>query len=172
MRGVRKQLTLALIAMAAYGIVIGAGQQLPAGGRYTPSQATAGRTAYQTNCASCHGADLSGQASTPPITGSGFLSTWGRRTVADLFSFLKSSMPPSTVGSLSDLEYLNIVAFMLQTNGAPAGDQPLTATSTGAINVGGPAVAAAQAGGAGAASAEAGGGADAAPARPGLTGTG
>lgn len=47
-------------------------------------------------------------------------------------------MPPSTVGSLTDAEYLNIVAFMLQTNGAPAGDQPLVATSAIAISAGAP----------------------------------
>ena len=78
MRGIRRQLTLALIAIAAYGIVIGAGQQRPAGGPYTVSQATAGRTVYQANCATCHGADLRGQASAPPIAGPGFLGTWGR----------------------------------------------------------------------------------------------
>ena len=51
-----------ILAMAAAvcGVVILFAQQRPAG-PYTQEQAAAGRAIYQTSCASCHSADLSGR---------------------------------------------------------------------------------------------------------------
>ncbi len=42
-------------------------------GPFTSDQATAGRAAYQTNCAACHGADLNG---VPPLAGAAFMGSW------------------------------------------------------------------------------------------------
>lgn len=55
------------------------------------------------------------------------MTLWGNRTGRDLFAFVKGSMPPLNAGSLSDADYLNVIAFLLQANGAVAGDRPLTA---------------------------------------------
>ena len=59
---------------------------------------------------------------------------WGRRTVRDLLSFTQAAMPPGSVGSLPEETYLDIVAFILQSNGAPAGRESLTAMTDVAIN--------------------------------------
>ncbi len=102
-------------------------------GVYTAAQATAGRAAYQANCASCHGADLSGLNSASALAGGLFLSSWGDRTPGELVSFLEGAMPPGNPGSLGEQAYVNVAAFILDFNGAHAGNQPLTAASKVAI---------------------------------------
>src|SRR6202522_1873944 len=118
-----------MIALACYSI--GAAQQNPAA--YTAAQATAGRATYQANCASCHGADLSGQNSASALAGGLFLSSWGDRTPSDLIAFLEGAMPPGNPGSLGEQAYVNVTAFILDFNGARAGNQPLTAANKVAI---------------------------------------
>ena len=90
-------------------------------GPYTAAQATAGRAAYQANCAGCHGADLSGQNNASALAGGLFMSSWGDRTPADLVSFLEGAMPPSSPGSLGAQTYVNVTAFILDSNGARPG---------------------------------------------------
>jgi len=136
MRGFRNPLLLALSALALSGLsglVILAGQQAPAAGAYTAAQAAAGRTVYQAQCSSCHQPDLKGQGDAAPLAGSEFMGAWGRRSPRELFTFLQLTMPPTSPGGLSQDEYVNIVAFVLQSNGAPAGNRPLTAATEGAI---------------------------------------
>ena len=99
------------------------------GGPYTQAQAQAGRAVYQSDCAGCHGENLAGQNSASALAGGLFLSSWGDRTTADLVSFLEGAMPPSNPGSLGEQAYVNVTAFILDYNGAHAGNQPLTAAS-------------------------------------------
>ena len=73
------RMTLAMAA-AACGVAIllaqlSFAQQRPAG-PYTQEQAAAGRAIYQTNCASCHSADLSGKEG-PQLAGANFLRPVG-----------------------------------------------------------------------------------------------
>jgi len=57
--------------LARISIVLGACSavfaQLPAG-PFTAAQSTAGATSYQTNCSSCHAADLGGRNEAPPVS--------------------------------------------------------------------------------------------------------
>ena len=96
-------------------------------------QADAGRTAYQTNCAGCHAADLSGIGNALPLSGLPFTGSWGNRTVGDLVGFMEGAMPPTNPGALGEQNYLNITAFILQSNGARPGTQALAGNSTVAI---------------------------------------
>ncbi len=102
-------------------------------GPYTAAQAAAGRAAFQANCAGCHGADLAGQNNASALAGSLFMSSWGDRTTADLVSFMEGAMPPSNPGSLGEQAYVNVVAYILDFNGARPGDQSLTAGAKVAI---------------------------------------
>jgi len=61
------------------------------------------------------------------------MSSWGDRTPADLVSFLEGAMPPSNPGSLGELTYVNVTAFILDSNGARPGNDPLTAATKIAI---------------------------------------
>src|SRR3954471_25055491 len=108
-----------------------AGQQ--ASGTYTAAQAAAGRTTYQAQCASCHLPDLKGSGDAAPLAGSEFIGAWGRRSPRELLSFMQLTMPPTRPGALSQEEYVNLAAFVLQQNGAVAGAQPLTSTVDTAI---------------------------------------
>src|SRR4030095_13683443 len=96
----------------------------------TAEQANAGRAAFQTNCAGCHGADLMGY---PPLAGSAFVGSWGTRTTRDLFGLVQNTMPTDRPGALPADTYVNIVAFILQSNGRTPGNQPLTPTTNALI---------------------------------------
>jgi PQQ-dependent dehydrogenase (methanol/ethanol family) len=112
------------------GVVVLFAQQRPAG-PYTANQATAGRAAYQVNCASCHAADLSGREG-PQLAGSNFFARWGDRSPVALINFMQSTMPPGGA-SLPEETYINLAAFILDANSARPGDRPLTADSSAPI---------------------------------------
>src|SRR3954464_2279772 len=95
---------------ALCGVAILFAQQRPAG-PYTAEQVAAGRAAFQTNCASCYAANLSG-AEGPELAGSNFLSQWGDRTTGALINFMQSTMPPGGA-ALPGETYVNIGAFIL-----------------------------------------------------------
>ena len=98
-------------------------------GPYTAAQASAGRTAYQTSCAGCHAADLSGREG-PQLAGSTFLMQWGDRTAGELIGFMRATMPPGAGGSLADQIYVNLAAYILDANSARPGERALPAEST------------------------------------------
>ncbi len=121
------------LVAAAGSVMIVAGQQATPAGPYTAAQATAGRAVYQASCASCHGPDLGGLSNAAPLAGGLFMGSWGDRTPADLVAFMQGAMPPGNPGSLGEAAYLNVTAFILDSNGARAGNQPLTAATRVAI---------------------------------------
>src|SRR6266446_7190742 len=119
----RKHLVLVLMC-----VMIVAAQQRPAG-TYTAEQAAAGRTTYQASCAGCHLPDLRGQNEAPQLAGANFMTQWGAKTARELVAFMQMAMPPENPGSLGQPAYVNLAAYLLEANGAPAGNQPLTATA-------------------------------------------
>src|ERR1700690_4071874 len=84
----------------------GRGTQSSAG-PYTSQQASAGRVAYQVNCAACHAPDLSGREG-PQLAGGTFMNQWGDKTAGDLIGFMRATMPPGEAGSLTDPTYVNV----------------------------------------------------------------
>jgi alcohol dehydrogenase (cytochrome c) len=124
----KKTLVLVSLFAALYGVLQLFGQQGTAG-PFTAQQADAGRAAYQQNCSGCHAADLSGIGNALPLSGLPFTGSWGNRTVGDLVGFMEGAMPPNNPGGLGEQNYLNITAFILQSNGARAGNQALTGNS-------------------------------------------
>ena len=104
----------------------------PSPARYLASQARAGEAAYRDVCASCHRRDLSGGLDTPELAGPSFRSMWGGRPVRELLGYVEAAMPPA--GRRPDEATLAaIVAYILQRNGAGAGDAALSAASAGVI---------------------------------------
>ena len=114
------------------GAAFAAGQ--PAGdGVHTARQAENGRAVYVRSCAICHRTDLRGNFEAPPLAGASFLSFWGDRTPQALVERIRTTMPPDRPGRLREQDYLDIVAYLLQANGAPAGDRALTAATVATI---------------------------------------
>jgi len=128
-----KTLLLVASAFITSSLVLIAGQQ-PRPGAYAAAQAAAGRTTYQAQCASCHLPDLKGSGDAAPLAGPEFMSAWGQRSPRELLSFMQLTMPPTRPGALSQEEYVNLAAFVLQQNGAAAGAQALAPTVDAAIN--------------------------------------
>ena len=91
---------------------------------YTLAQAAAGEAAYQQQCAACHGDNLEGFELAPSLSGNFFTRRWGGKAVSELAAELRR-MPPEQVEGLDDRVYSNILAYLLQQNGAEAGDNPL-----------------------------------------------
>ena len=127
----------ALIAMGgstlgwnvAPGVVTAAqppGAEPATDGGFTAEQAAAGWSVYARECGECHGLALDG-AEAPALRGVDFLNGWAGRTTDELFEYVRDGMPPGLGGSLGDPIYLDLVAYLLDANGARPGDAPLTA---------------------------------------------
>jgi mono/diheme cytochrome c family protein len=95
---------------------------------YTAAQAAKGAKAYQTTCAGCHGANLQGGMG-PALVGKPFWLSYGGKKVSTLWSAVHTTMPMTAPGSVSAKNSINIMAFLLQKNGVPAGNTPLNDTA-------------------------------------------
>lgn len=122
----RVVLTADAVGLAAAVQTPDAAARQPAPAVITVAQATAGRDAYQARCASCHLPDLGGRNEASPLAGLAFMSAWRGRTTAELYDYIRTSMPPGGATLGAD-EYLSITAFILRSNGAATGATPLAA---------------------------------------------
>ena len=100
-------------------------------GVFTAEQARRGQAAYTGPCDRCHGYKLDGASDdpdmlpAPPVAGAKFLRKWNSRTLAELFEYVRITMPANNPGYLSDAEVADIVAYMLSVSGMPSGDDAL-----------------------------------------------
>ena len=56
---------------------LGGQQPQPSGPVYTAAQAQAGQSAYEQQCAGCHGTDFRGSGDAPAVVGPDFRAKWG-----------------------------------------------------------------------------------------------
>lgn len=96
---------------------------------YTEGQAKAGADVFAQNCALCHGADLKGGAA-PALVGQGFAPEGGGIALGGVFTMVAQQMPQNAPGSLSQTQYEDVMAYILQANGYPAGATPLAYKAT------------------------------------------
>ena len=87
---------------------------------FTSAQVERGRELFAAMCGECH--------SLGEFRGQTFQFTWRRRTAWDFFRAVSTTMPESAPGSLSDEEYVQIVAMVLSMNGFTPGSEDLEAT--------------------------------------------
>jgi mono/diheme cytochrome c family protein len=116
---------LALVALLACAVALRA-QDTPRiwQGVYTTAQAERGKAVFSTACIRCHGADLAGTTA-PALKGDRFQSSWGGGMIESLFGKIRDTMPPNFGTILDDKAKLDIVSYILQTNGFPAGTAEL-----------------------------------------------
>lgn len=133
----RTKLSLALAAGAVIAGALGLGgraeAQGPAAGKtvlsgvYSVEQATRGKTLYKDNCAECHeeGAAFDG----PDLIGPGFIDRWREDSLDTVYTYIRTSMPEDEPGKLDEKVYLDVLAYLLNASGLPAGTQELTAAA-------------------------------------------
>jgi mono/diheme cytochrome c family protein len=93
-------------------------------GVYTSAQAERGAGRYRQQCVMCHGAVLEGNGEAPPLTGR-FIPDWAGTSLAELFEKVQATMPLFAPGTLSASGTADLLAFILQANGFPAGPKDL-----------------------------------------------
>jgi len=116
-------LTLAILLLAAPAAPMQTNKTVW-DGTYTSAQATRGQAAYTMNCSGCHGDDLAGRNAAKPLKGVEFMERWREYDLEPVFTIIKNYMPPRTE-RLSDNMYLDILSYILQVNGFPAGTDEL-----------------------------------------------
>jgi mono/diheme cytochrome c family protein len=112
-------LTVAVFVLAAGQRARGQNRQIWSG-VYASEQAEQGKRLFESNCATCHRSDLSGDRG-PALTGDRFFTSWQSGSVNRLYSKIKETMPPNrgSVGLTED-NFLSIVAYILESNAFPA----------------------------------------------------
>jgi S-disulfanyl-L-cysteine oxidoreductase SoxD len=111
-----------LFAVAAPDMAYAAGPDA-SGISYSADQAQQGKAVFGRRCVSCHGDDMTGGVGGgPPLTGDYFFGLWGEQPLSAVYSFIKSAMPEDNPGSLSNTQVTQVLAYILQFNGFPAGD--------------------------------------------------
>lgn len=122
------RLIACLAALATASTSTAAAQKLEGPGFYLQTQAASGAEVYRRQCSACHGRDLMGPAA-PPLAGPGFVRAWSREqlTLDELHYIISSTMPPEARGQLPPSDYVDVLAYILQQNGYPAGTRALTA---------------------------------------------
>ena len=93
-------------------------------GVYTDNQALRGNIIYTENCIDCHGAALQGVEMSPALTGFTFNSNWNGQTLKVIQERI-NTMPPTTPGSLTSSQTLDVIAYILSEGNFPAGNVEL-----------------------------------------------
>ena len=88
-------------------------------GVYSTIQAERGRTVFTAHCARCHGTNRS-------LSDEVFMLHWEGHTLARLFRKIKETMPPGSGTGPTDSEKLDTLAYILQQNRFPEGEQDLS----------------------------------------------
>lgn len=90
---------------------------------FTEAQAGRGEELYGRHCAECHGSGLDGDAAAeiPALVGDSFMQRWSGRNMDDVLTRMQRAMPPAAPGSLARTQYADLAAYLLKSNGFPAG---------------------------------------------------
>lgn len=99
-------------------------------GVYMTAQASRGKLVYEERCAECHN---TGEA--PVLFGSGFMRRWFEESLDSVFTKMRTTMPLNGPGSLPEGSYLDVLSFVLQESGFPAGMEELTASPGRLANI-------------------------------------
>ena len=90
-------------------------------GVFSKAQAKAGEDMFEEHCGTCHETDYF----------EGVFKAWSGEPLADRFDVMAATMPQSNPGSLLNAEYVGILAYILDENDYPRGDEALSEYARG-----------------------------------------
>jgi mono/diheme cytochrome c family protein len=96
-------------------------------GAYTSAQAERGLTVFKQVCSECH--------EPQDFTNADFHGEWNGRSLFDLYENVRTTMPDETPGTLTQQQYEDVLAYMLQLNKAPTGASEFRADSASAKTI-------------------------------------
>jgi len=102
-----------------------------ADGAARQEQVSAGQEVYSNQCASCHGENLEGVSA--PALNSATLFEFS--DAAALYDYISQEMPLGAPGSLSETEYRQVEAYVLDQNGLLPSGGPLTPENAAEIEL-------------------------------------
>ena len=100
-------------------------------GIYTSAQAARGATVFDAHCASCH----RDGGTAPVLAGERFTNSFADTTLLAVFTTIQTTMPRQAPGSLTEKEYVDVVAHLLKLNGYADGMTELAYAGLGDIKV-------------------------------------
>jgi mono/diheme cytochrome c family protein len=89
-------------------------------GVFTMDQAARGKVVYQERCARCHS-----RGAAPLLVGEAFLRRWFEDPLAEPFAKILNTMPENAPGTLPEAAVADVLSFLLESSGYPAGAQEL-----------------------------------------------
>ncbi len=122
-----------LAPLVAFVFGLAAARAQPAGAQdhALPSaaakQVELGEQWFRAACAECHA--IGG------LSNADFRLKWSGRSAFELIESIRSTMPESAPGSLTQGTYIAVVAYLMRTNGMPVGTTALPADSAGLATV-------------------------------------
>ncbi|MBA3884555.1 MAG: cytochrome c [Acidobacteria bacterium] len=104
-------------------------------GLYTQAQADGAKALYNKVCVDCHPFTVAAKKKPKdlPLGEDPFFEEWEGRSVRELISIIALTMPNDGSAVISDQEATDLVAYILQQNGFPAGSAPLDKSAAAAI---------------------------------------
>lgn len=99
-------------------------------GVYSEEQAERGGTLFEEACMVCHQPE--------EFAAGGYMSGWDGMSANDLVEYIRATMPEDNPGRLKRQEYIDIVAFLFQQNGLPAGESEMERENLKDIQIEGP----------------------------------
>jgi cytochrome c len=102
---------------------------------YTKAQADGAKALYNKVCVDCHPFTVAAKKKPQdlPLGEDPFFEEWEGRRVRELISLIALTMPNDGSAVISDQEATDLVAYILQQNGFPAGSAPLDKSAAAAI---------------------------------------
>ena len=91
-------------------------------GVFTTEQAERGASTYNLYCSACHGPSPA-------------LQRFEGQPLSEVHTFIRTMMPDGSPGTLSGQEYSDVLSYLLQYAGMPAGDAELPTLSRGMTDI-------------------------------------
>jgi mono/diheme cytochrome c family protein len=119
---------IAALAFSAASAHVAPVQKTTNDGVYTKAQADGAKKQYDTICASCHAFTVAAKKKPKdlPLGDEPFFEAWSGRTLSEMITLIALTMPNDGSATVTDAEAADLVAYILQQNGYPAGSSPLT----------------------------------------------